>query len=53
MSKPVKNMMIRDYQHLLDGVDNALLVSIRGIGAVFGVSPLAIGMASRSPRQPR
>lgn len=33
MSKTVKNFMIRDYQARLEGVDNALLVSIRGIPA--------------------
>ena len=33
MSKPVKDMMIRDYQGLLEGVDDALIVSIRGIEA--------------------
>lgn len=33
MSKPVKNLMIRDYQEFLDGVEDALLVSIRGVGA--------------------
>ncbi len=33
MSKPVKNMLIRDYQALLEGVEDALLVSIRGIEA--------------------
>ena len=33
MSKPVKNMMIRDYKSLLDGVDNALVISVRGIEA--------------------
>lgn len=33
MSKPVKEMMMRDYTSQLEGVDNALLVSIRGIDA--------------------
>jgi len=33
MSKPVKNMMIRDYGNKFEGVDDALLVSIRGIPA--------------------
>lgn len=34
MSKLVKGMMIRDYESRLEGVDDALLISIRGIGAV-------------------
>ena len=33
MSKPVKEMMMRDYQDRLEGVDDALLVSIRGVPA--------------------
>ncbi len=33
MSKPVKDMMIRDYQELLGDTSDALVVSIRGIGA--------------------
>ncbi|MEM9083520.1 MAG: 50S ribosomal protein L10 [Planctomycetota bacterium] len=33
MSKPVKNWMIRDYQDRLEGVDDALVISIRGIEA--------------------
>ncbi|MEM8834909.1 MAG: 50S ribosomal protein L10 [Planctomycetota bacterium] len=33
MSKPVKNLMIRDYQSKLEGFDSALLISIRGIEA--------------------
>ena len=33
MSKPVKNMMIRDYKDRLEGVEDALLISIRGIPA--------------------
>ena len=33
MSKPVKEMMMRDYASKLEGVDNALLVSIRGVDA--------------------
>lgn len=33
MSKTVKNWMIRDYQTLLEGVDDALLLSVRGIPA--------------------
>lgn len=33
MSKLVKNLMIRDYKTLFDGVDDALIVSIRGIPA--------------------
>lgn len=33
MSKPVKEMMIRDYQERLGDTENAVLVSIRGIEA--------------------
>jgi len=33
MSKPVKEIMIREYASKLEGVDDALLVSIRGVGA--------------------
>lgn len=34
MSKSVKELMIRDYQHKLEGVDDALVISIRGIPAI-------------------
>lgn len=33
MSKPVKNMMIRDYQEILEGVNDALVISVRGVPA--------------------
>jgi len=33
MSKPVKELMMRDYQGRLEGVNDALLISIRGIPA--------------------
>lgn len=33
MSKAVKELMMRDYQTLLDGVEDALVISIRGVGA--------------------
>lgn len=33
MSKAVKELMMRDYQTLLEGVDDALVVSIRGVSA--------------------
>lgn len=33
MSKPVKELMMRDYQDRLEGVSDALLISIRGIPA--------------------
>lgn len=33
MSKPVKEMMIEDYKRRFEGVDNALVVDIRGIDA--------------------
>ncbi len=33
MSKPVKDLMMRDYQQKLEGEKNALLISIRGVPA--------------------
>ncbi len=33
MSKAVKELMMRDYQTLLEGVEDALVVSIRGVAA--------------------
>jgi len=33
MSKPVKEMIIEDYKRRFDGVDNAVVVDIRGISA--------------------
>lgn len=34
MSKTVKELMIRDYQRKFEGVDNALVISIRGVSAI-------------------
>lgn len=34
MSKTVKNLMIRDYKSRLEGINDALVVSIRGMGAI-------------------
>jgi large subunit ribosomal protein L10 len=34
MSKPMKEMMMRDYQSRLEGLDDAMLISIRGVGAI-------------------
>lgn len=34
MSKAVKNLMIRDYQERLAGIDDALVISLRGVGAI-------------------
>lgn len=34
MSKSVKNLMIRDYQERLAGIGDALVISIRGVGAI-------------------
>lgn len=34
MSKPVKNLMIRDYKDRLAGVSDALVISLRGVGAI-------------------
>ena len=33
MSKPVKNMIVAEYRRRFDGVNNALLVDIRGVEA--------------------
>ncbi len=33
MSKPVKEMLMRDYSSILEGVEDALIVSVRGIDA--------------------
>ena len=33
MSKPVKEMILADYKKRFQGVDNALLIDVRGIGA--------------------
>ncbi len=46
MSKPVKQMMIRDYTDRLKGVENALVVSIRGVGANDN-NKLRVGLAKR------
>lgn len=34
MSKPVKNLMIRDYQDRLEGVSDALVISVRGVPGI-------------------
>ena len=34
MSKTVKNFMIRDYQGKLDGVQDAVVLSLRGVGGI-------------------
>lgn len=34
MSKTVKNLMIRDYQNRIAGISDALVISIRGVGAI-------------------
>lgn len=46
MSKPVKEMMIREYASKLEGVDDALLVSIRGIPANDN-NRLRLGLAEK------
>jgi len=46
MSKPVKEIMIREYASKLEGVDNALLVSIRGIEANDN-NRLRLGLAEK------
>ena len=33
MSKPVKEMMIRDFESRIEGQDNALLISVRGVSS--------------------
>jgi large subunit ribosomal protein L10 len=34
MSKPVKEMIMRDYKSRLEGFEEAMLISIRGVGAI-------------------
>lgn len=34
MSKPVKEMILRDYKSRLEGCEDAMLISIRGVGAI-------------------
>src|SRR5687767_9324793 len=34
MSKKIKEMMVRDYQGRLEGADDALMISIRGVKAI-------------------
>lgn len=34
MSKPVKNLMIRDYQQRLEGMNDALVISLRGVSGI-------------------
>jgi large subunit ribosomal protein L10 len=34
MSKPMKQMLVRDFESRFDGHDNALLISVRGVGAI-------------------
>lgn len=34
MSKPIKEMIIRDYTSRLEGAEDAMLISIRGVGAI-------------------
>ena len=33
MSKPVKQMLVRDFESRFEGQDNALLISVRGVGS--------------------
>lgn len=49
MSKLVKGMMIRDYQTRLEGVDDALLISIRGISAI-DTNKIRSGLGSKDIR---
>lgn len=34
MSKTVKNLMIRDYQQKLEGINDALVISVRGVSGI-------------------
>jgi large subunit ribosomal protein L10 len=34
MSKPIKEMIMRDYESRLEGLSDAMLISIRGVGAI-------------------
>ena len=47
MSKKIKEMMIRDYQSRVQGADDAMLISIRGVKAI-PTSKLRKGLAGKS-----
>ncbi len=49
MSKPVKEMMVEDYKRRFEGVENALIVDIRGIDA-DGNHELRNGLREKSIR---
>ncbi len=49
MSKPVKEMILADYKQRFQGVDNALLIDIRGIGANDN-NTLRLGLAAKHIR---
>ena len=49
MSKPVKEMILADYKQRFQGVDNALLIDIRGIGANDN-NTLRLGLAAKNIR---
>lgn len=49
MSKTVKNWMMRDYQSRLDGVENAVVVSLRGVPANDN-NRLRLGLSEKSIR---
>lgn len=46
MSKTMKNFLIRDYQQILDGVEDALVISIRGVDANSN-NRLRMGLAEK------
>lgn len=47
MSKPVKNLLIRDYSDRLEGVENALVLSVRGMPAKDN-NRLRMGLAQKN-----
>lgn len=49
MSKPVKDILTRDYLRRLEGVDDALLLSIRGVSANQN-NQLRLGLAEKQIR---
>lgn len=46
MSKAVKELLMRDYRDLLEGVEDALVISIRGVGAIKN-NQMRLGLAKK------
>ncbi|MEO1584812.1 MAG: 50S ribosomal protein L10 [Planctomycetota bacterium] len=49
MSKPVKEMIVTDYQGRLDGAEEALVISLRGVDAE-GTESIRVGLREKSVR---